>query len=81
MNRLCSLSRTRTHLATEIVGGLPISIGETAMSEKDVLDRTSAPLTVSLLTEKLRACGLAEGQTVLVHLAMSKLGWIVGANG
>ncbi|MCB0189889.1 MAG: AAC(3) family N-acetyltransferase, partial [Caldilineaceae bacterium] len=28
--------------------------------------------------KQLRACGLAEGQTVLVHMAMSKLGWIIG---
>lgn len=48
------------------------------MSEKDVVERTTIPLTVVSLAEKLRACGLAEGQIVLVHLAMSKLGWIVG---
>ena len=49
------------------------------MSEEEVLKRTSAPLTVFSLTEELQACGLAEGQTVLVHMAMSKLGWIIGA--
>jgi aminoglycoside 3-N-acetyltransferase len=48
------------------------------MSEKNVINRTATPLTVTSLTEKLRACGLEEGQTVLVHLAMSKLGWIIG---
>jgi aminoglycoside 3-N-acetyltransferase len=48
------------------------------MSEKSVIERTATPLTVSSLAESLRACGLAEGQTVLVHLAMSKLGWTVG---
>jgi aminoglycoside 3-N-acetyltransferase len=48
------------------------------MSEQTIVERTSTPLTVPSLTEKLRACGLAEGQTVLVHLAMSKLGWIAG---
>lgn len=48
------------------------------MSEKDVIERTATPLTVTLLTEKLQACGLAKGQTVLVHLAMSKLGWVIG---
>lgn len=48
------------------------------MSERNVIDRTCAPLTVSSLTGKLRACGLAEGQTVLVHLAMSRLGWVIG---
>ena len=48
------------------------------MSEKNIIDRTATPLTVPSLTEQLRSCGLAEGQTVLVHLAMSKLGWIIG---
>ena len=48
------------------------------MSEKKVVDRSAAPLTVTVLAEQLRACGLAEGQTVLVHMAMSKLGWIIG---
>ena len=48
------------------------------MSEKDVVERTATPLTVASSTEQLRACGLADGQTVLVHLAMSKLGWVIG---
>lgn len=48
------------------------------MTEREVVERTAAPLTVASLAEELQACGLAEGQTVLVHLAMSKLGWIVG---
>ena len=33
---------------------------------------------MAALAEQLRACGLAEGQTVLVHMAMSKLGWVIG---
>lgn len=49
------------------------------MSEKNIIDRTAAPLTVISLTEQLRDCGMAEGQTVLVHMAMSQLGWVVGA--
>jgi aminoglycoside 3-N-acetyltransferase len=48
------------------------------MPEKSVVECTASPLTVTSLAEKLRACGLAEGQNVLVHLSMSKLGWIVG---
>ncbi len=48
------------------------------MSEKSVIERTTVPLTVTSLSEHLRACGLAEGQTVLVHMAMSKLGWVIG---
>ena len=48
------------------------------MSEEDAIKATSFPLTRKTLAENLRACGLAEGQTVLVHMAMSKLGWIPG---
>jgi len=48
------------------------------MSEENLIARSAAPLTATSLTEQLRACGLAEGQIVLVHLAMSKLGWIIG---
>lgn len=48
------------------------------MSEEDVIARTADPLTAAALAEQLRACGLAEGQTVLVHMAMGKLGWVVG---
>lgn len=48
------------------------------MSERLVIDRTTAPLTVASLADRLRTYGLAEGQIVLVHLAMSKLGWTIG---
>ena len=48
------------------------------MSEPDVIKRTARPLTVTSLSEQLRAGGLAEGQSVLVHLAMSELGWVIG---
>jgi aminoglycoside 3-N-acetyltransferase len=49
------------------------------MAEKTIIDRSTTPLTVTSLAEQLRNCGLAAGQTVLVHLAMSKLGWVIGA--
>ena len=48
------------------------------MSEQDVVDRSEAPLTVASLTEQLRACGLAHGQTIMAHVAMSRLGWVIG---
>ena len=48
------------------------------MTEKSIIERTATPLTATSLAEQLRGCGLAEGQTVLVHLAMSKLGWVIG---
>lgn len=48
------------------------------MSEETTIQRTELPLTAQSLADQLRACGLASGQTVLVHMAMSKLGWVVG---
>ncbi len=48
------------------------------MPEQDIIERSKSPLTVTSLAENLRSCGLAEGQTILVHLAMSKLGWVIG---
>ncbi|UCH25593.1 MAG: AAC(3) family N-acetyltransferase [Trueperaceae bacterium] len=48
------------------------------MSEADLVARTEVPLTAESLAMKLRDCGLAAGQTVLVHTAMSKFGWIIG---
>lgn len=47
--------------------------GEAAAIQPDAL-----PLTVDSLAEQFAACGLADGQTVLVHTRMSALGWIVG---
>jgi aminoglycoside 3-N-acetyltransferase len=48
------------------------------MSEDAIIARTDTPLTVTSLAHKLRACGVAEGQVVLVHTAMSRLGWVIG---
>ena len=48
------------------------------MSEKETIEQSDVPLTVASLAQQLQACGLAEGQTVIAHLAMSKLGWVVG---
>lgn len=47
-------------------------------SPSSVPPSASLPLTVDTLAEQLADCGLASGQTVLVHMAMSKLGWVVG---
>lgn len=47
-------------------------------SEAKVIEQTDYPLTAQSLAEKLRACGMAAGQTMVVHLSMSKLGWVVG---
>lgn len=48
------------------------------MSSSKVMDNTQHPLTVGSLAEQLRDCGLRPGQTVLVHMAMGKLGWVIG---
>jgi aminoglycoside 3-N-acetyltransferase len=48
------------------------------MSEANIIEQTTAPLTVESLAAQFSALGLAAGQTVLVHSAMSKLGWVVG---
>lgn len=50
----------------------------TNMSEYDNIAATDLPLTVEALAAQFAACGLAAGQTVLVHSAMSRLGWVVG---
>jgi aminoglycoside 3-N-acetyltransferase len=48
------------------------------MAAEDAIARTSMPLTAAALAEELQACGLSAGQTVLVHMAMGQLGWVVG---
>lgn len=48
------------------------------MSEANAIQKTDIPLTRTSLAQELRACGLSDGQVVLVHSAMSKLGWIPG---
>lgn len=48
------------------------------MSESATIHPDALPLTVSALAEQFTAGGLKAGQTVLVHSAMSKLGWVVG---
>ena len=36
------------------------------------------PETIDSLAEQFAACGLEAGQTVLVHMAMGKIGWVLG---
>src|SRR5919202_134924 len=48
------------------------------MTVREIVQRTSQPLTVDSLAEQLAAYGLQPGQTVLVHSALSSLGWVVG---
>lgn len=48
------------------------------MSEHDIIKNSSAPRTRASLAADLRAMGLQPGMTLLVHSAMSKLGWVNG---
>lgn len=48
------------------------------MSEADAVASSPNPLTISSLAEKLRTLGLQEGQCVLLHSSLSRLGWVVG---
>ncbi|NWF70371.1 MAG: AAC(3) family N-acetyltransferase [Chloroflexi bacterium] len=48
------------------------------MSEYETINAEFLPLTVDSLAEQFAACGLAAGQTVLVHTRMSAMGWIAG---
>lgn len=48
------------------------------MSEADVIHEDDLPVTIETLVRDLQACGLRSGQAVLVHTAMSKLGWVAG---
>ncbi|NDJ61354.1 MAG: AAC(3) family N-acetyltransferase [Chloroflexi bacterium] len=48
------------------------------MSEAQTINPNFPPLTVDLLAAGFADCGLAPGQTVIVHTAMRKLGWVVG---
>lgn len=43
-----------------------------------LIAQTEYPLTATSFAEQLHRCGLRAGDTVLVHLAMSRLGWVIG---
>lgn len=51
------------------------------MSEADTIDYSQpAPHTVGTLAADLEAAGLHAGQIVLVHSALSKIGWVAGGS-
>jgi aminoglycoside 3-N-acetyltransferase len=51
---------------------------EDEMSDANAIAQTDYPLTALSLAEQLHGCGMRPGQTVLVHMAMSRLGWVIG---
>ena len=48
------------------------------MPERDVVERTNEPITVSWLVEDLRALGVTSGMTLLVQSSLGALGWVCG---
>ena len=48
------------------------------MAEADTIHADYLPLTVDSMAEQFAACGLAAGQTVIVHSSLSKMGWVAG---
>ncbi len=48
------------------------------MSEQEAIDATSVPATVTSLVADLRALGVEQGMTVMVHSSLSRLGYVSG---
>lgn len=48
------------------------------MSAINNMPQDELPLSTQSLADELRRCGLAEGQTIIAHMAMGKLGWVIG---
>jgi len=48
------------------------------MGEREVVERTDAPLTTDGLRADLRELGVTPGETALVHASLSAIGWVAG---
>ncbi|MFC6331931.1 aminoglycoside N(3)-acetyltransferase [Paenibacillus septentrionalis] len=48
------------------------------MSEHKVIEGTRRPITVQAMLQDLKNLGICEGDTILVHSALSSLGWVCG---
>ncbi|MHA1909488.1 MAG: AAC(3) family N-acetyltransferase, partial [Candidatus Thorarchaeota archaeon] len=46
--------------------------------EKKTVEATKEPITRSRLVSDLRNIGLNDGDVVIVHSSLSKIGWVVG---
>lgn len=49
------------------------------MKEIDVIHQTQSPLSKNDLENDLKALGLSSKDHVIIHVSMSKIGWIIGA--
>ena len=48
------------------------------MSEHEAISRVDRPATVTSLVADLRALGLTDGMSVMVHSSLSRLGYVSG---
>ena len=48
------------------------------MPELDTITAAKHPMTVGVLVTQLRALGIRPGDTLIVHTAMSRIGWVCG---
>ncbi|CAJ35654.1 aminoglycoside N(3)-acetyltransferase [Methanocella arvoryzae] len=48
------------------------------MRESEIIQKTPEPRTVESISRDLRALGLREGMTVIVHASLSSIGWVCG---
>ncbi len=48
------------------------------MSLKKIIENTPSPRTVSSLTDDLKQLGVKRGDMIIVHSALSSLGWVCG---
>lgn len=48
------------------------------MPERDIIQQTETPATLNSLAHDFQRLGLRRGNVVIVHSALSKLGWVVG---
>lgn len=47
------------------------------MNEKEIIEKTKKPITKKSLVNDLKQLNL-KGEVVIVHSALSKLGWVCG---
>jgi aminoglycoside 3-N-acetyltransferase len=56
----------------------PEQFDAAAQRSADVIARTSAPITASMISEALTIAGVSEGSLIMVHSSLSRLGWVAG---